>query len=365
MAIVDIKKQTNRVSKRKFNKTPKVPFTLKILISVITLITSVIALVNVLLQDTYISKKPSILINPLDINMSQNINTDIPIYELAQKTYLSDDDIQHFMDISNDMDAQIVSVTNNNQYKDICLTEFSLVVNNIEVNYSPYLEIERVETLEKEKNDLTLNLMSKGWKDIKNVIVEVIDEKGILNLEKYNKTIKNLRYGSENTLNYSFDEKDFYGSDEYIIKINVKYKDQILTSISEYLIYENGHLVVADGGGKGGLSDFIYGICIPTDGSSFTLTENIQENIGPGEILEMPVIFFPDRSCTFDYYIEFKVNNGGKEQTIRTDNTNSKFIISSLRDVKEYDCKNEEKILKNYKYVNLITYPYCKRYMNQ
>lgn len=157
----------------------------------------------------------------------------------------------------------------------------------------------------------------------------------------------------------------FFGSEIFYVNITVKYDENILATYDIYLQYENGELLVyPDACGAGG-SRCPYGICFSTDKNSFKCIENIKENIKAGEALELPVLLFPDRSCSFDYYIEFKVNNNGEEQTIRTKEKHSKYIISSLEDLDKYDYKNEDEILKEFNNVDLISYPYCKKYQEK
>ena len=352
----------NLVSNNNQNEKIKLSHLLGAIVSILTIISLTIAIVYNLQPKIFDRHKPSISTNPIDYYYSKNINVDTPVYELQSNEYMQEDEIEYMIDNIKDFDVQEVIITNNNPNTDISLTEFKLIVENIMVDYSPNVSLEIYRCVD---NKISFNLKNKGWKDINNLKIELSDTNNALDLTKYDKVIDNLEYGTSNTVQYEFDSNDFFGSEIFYVNITVKYDENILATYDIYLQYENGELLVyPDARGAGG-SRCPYGICFSTDKNNFTCIENIQENIKAGEALELPVLLFPDRSCSFDYYIEFKVDNNGEEQTIRTKEKHSKYIISSLEDLDKYDYKNEDEILKEFNNVDLISYPYCKKYQEK
>lgn len=307
-------------------------------------------------------KKPSISTNQINYHLSQNINVDKPIYELQNHEYIDKDNIEYYIDDFKNFNVEMINITNNNTNNDICITKFKLIIENIKVDYSPNLYLTSVESAE---NNISFQLFNKGWKDLNNVKIEIKDTKGFLNLEKYNITFDNFKYGTSKIFKYEFDEKDFYGSENYSLEVLVKYNEKVYETCNLSLTYYEGNLLVSSGDGRGGSSRLTYGICFPTNEDYFNLTENVQENITAGETLEMPVLFFPDRSCSFNYYIEFTVNNGEEKQIIQTEKQSLKYVVSSFADLTENDCKNETSILNNIENIGIITYPYCRKYQKK
>lgn len=95
-----------------------------------------------------------------------------------------------------------------------------------------------------------------------------------------------------------------------------------------------------------------------TNKLSFKFSQSIQEVITAGEALELPIFFFPNRSCEFDYWIEFEVSNGGTEQKIKTDLKHIKYSVNSFIDANIYDASKLEE-LKGWKEdVEFVSYPY-------
>lgn len=351
----------NLVSNNNQNEKIKLRHLLGAIVSILTIISLTIAIVYNLQPKIFDRQKPTISINKIDYFLSKNINVDTPIYELVSHEMINEDKMEYLIDNMRDFDVQEVIITNNNHNTDISLTEFKLVVENITVDYSPNISFEPDQM---EGNKISFIVHNKGWKDLNNVKIELQDQNNKLDLTKYSKIIDKLEYGTSKVIQFEFDSADFQDL-KTSVDVLLNYNENIFDRWGINLEYKNGELLVNPYGRGGGGNRLAYGICFPTDKKSYTCTENIQENIKVGEALELPVLLFPDRSCSFDYYVKFKVENNGKEQTIHTDKKHSKYIVSSLIDLDKYDYKNEDEILKEFNNVDLISYPYCKKYQEK
>lgn len=310
--------------------------------------------------------KPSIAINELDFYSSQNVNIDKPVFIKQTNTTIPPENKEYVIDWYPEYNVQEVLVTNNNSNNSIVLTNFKLVSQNIQVDYSP-----RIEANSKggeSKNTVYLYLYNKGWGDATNVNIMLKSHTGELNFSKYDKHLDVLKHAGYITIQFELDLRDFSYllSNEdiqyYAIDLEVscdELSDNYIYNTGYNIIVENGEIYVYLGGGGGG-NEVIYGIHIDTANSEFEFSQPILEEIKAGEVLQVPIFFYPNKSCEFDYYVEFTVQNGNKQQTIRSDVKHTKYRISSLMDTSIYDASNEA--IAHDQYVRIISFPYDKKF---
>ncbi len=258
-----------------------------------------------------------------------------------------------------------VKVTNSNSDHEITLDKFSVVVNNIEVDYTPFLDV----FIGGFENTVYLYLRNTGWSDVENFDVILKCDNENLNLSNYKVHVDCIESSYEYNTSIELDLSDFqyltqYGDKDYTVDAIVSNSNISLTTESECVLRVEDDSVYIPflGTGKGPGCN-AYGICIDTyDDASFEFSCYIQESIKTGECLEIPVFLFPNRSCSFDYYIEFEVGIDGKTEIIRSKTEKVEYIVNSYYD-RIIDKPDEaEDIIKNGSFypedVGLISYPF-------
>lgn len=316
--------------------------------------------------DDYVPPKPSIVLNEIDYANSQSIYQNQPLIIKQNETVVPANEKDYVIDSWDRLCNYYVQnalITNKNISNDIVLTKFNIYIENIVVDYSPILEVYTDCFYD---NTIKIDLLNKGWSDISTVDITLKDEKGILNFSKYNKYIDKLEYGTCDTIDIQLDMGNFkyltnYGDCEYPLYLEVRYgeSDDVLLYKTRCVVRVEGSEVCIPNTGWGyGPSQNAYGICVDTNKSSFKFSQPIQEVITAGEALELPVFFFPDRSCEFDYYIEFEVSNEGKNQKIKTDLKHVKYRVDSLADTSKFDASKLTELKAWKEEVAVVSYPY-------
>lgn len=314
----------------------------------------------------YLPSKPSIVLNEIDYMNSQSIYADKPLIIQQNGTVISVDEKEYIMDgwfgMSNYY-IQSALITNRNSSNDVVLTKFNLCAENIEIDYTPVLDA-YADCYG--NNEIQINLYNMGWSDISCIDIALKDEKGVLNFSKYSKCIDKLEYGTRDTVSIQLNMSDFeyltdYGDCEYPLNLEVRYResDDAFTYKTRCIIrVEGSEVFVPDTGYGKGASKNAYGICVDTNKYSFKFSQSIQELITADETLELPIFFFPDRSCEFDYYLEFEVSNDGTRQKIKTDLKHVKYIVNSFTDANRFDASKLEELKGWKEEVECVSYPY-------
>ena len=119
------------------------------------------------------------------------------------------------------------------------------------------------------------------------------------------------------------------------------------------------------GAGEG--SDLIYGIKVDTSKRKYSKSENISEIIGAGEILVLPICFYPDKACNMTFKVGFEIENKGKQQIVYSDPRQLEFYVSSCPEDNlnyEADTYMGEAIgdLSEVRADCLISYPYINKF---
>lgn len=128
-----------------------------------------------------------------------------------------------------------------------------------------------------------------------------------------------------------------------------------------YLIIENGRFYRPE---MGAGSESIYGIKINTDEETYSCEFNISESIEAKNRLEMPICFFPDKSCSFKFRVTFEViyNSNNQKKDISTDWAYLEFEVPStganaVFDAEEFDVNELEDSLITSPGMVKVTYP--------
>lgn len=133
---------------------------------------------------------------------------------------------------------------------------------------------------------------------------------------------------------------------------------------SQYLSIDiyNGELLPM---GKGGPSDRMYGVCIDTSKSSFSYQDSIEEYIQPNETLTLPICFYPDKSCSMTFYVEFTAVYGNDEIVIQSDPVTLTFEVlnvdyTGIFDATQYSRYDLEKFVSDQIGECLVSYPFIE-----
>lgn len=137
----------------------------------------------------------------------------------------------------------------------VVLTRFNLCVENIEIDYTPILEVYADCN---ENNAIYIDLYNIGWSDISYIDITLKDEKSVLNFSKYSKRVDKLEYGTRDTVSIQLNMRDFeylidYGDCEYPLDLEVRYResDDVYTYNTSCVIRVEGSEVYIPGTGFG------------------------------------------------------------------------------------------------------------------
>ena len=370
--------QTNKQVKKKSLKESFENHPLIVSITAIGMILGVISTIILVIQGVreFSTPKPSIKINELDFLSAQNVNTDQPILVEQIDTIIPVEDkeyvIDHFSSENNKYNVQYILVTNMDDNNAITLTNFKLNVENIKVDFTPVISTEI--SYNNADNSFLLQISNKGWSDISNVKIRMMDKENKLDFSKYSTIINTIKYGTtcNKEININLNDFDFLKKEEgdYPICFEISYNEAQENNIIETnysLCIENSKVSINLNGltlpHTGGY--LAYGILIDTAKSDFTFNQSIQEVIDSGQVLELPFFFFPNRSCEFDYYFEFDVLNGNKKQTVCTDFKHVKYRVSSVVNLEQYDASHYDTSYFEMMNNCIISFPYTLVEMNK
>jgi len=262
----------------------------------------------------------------------------------------------------------MVTISNNNLNKEIILKKFKFVADNIVVDTTPYLDV----WCSRGNNDFLIEtaLINKGWgiasgielcfKDSNGYLERLFDEENLcVNVSK-------LESGECQVLNCielkSINRKvleemlNEYGEFDCCISVYAKSLEKDYEEIGYGILLRFTSQRIEQLDGKGVGADLVYGIIVDTDNNNFAFEAEINENIAAGDILELPICFFPDRTSSFSFHIVFEVFDGYKNYFIESNTYNINFCVDSY-EMKNYK-KNKEYISKDSCIFG--TYPYAQ-----
>jgi len=289
---------------------------------------------NVILENT--ENEDIIAIDSNNVTLSYAVATD----ERFKNVYVTDDfQYNNYTDLSDPnnkyyIENNCVTIMNisNQLDHEIKINKYRIIVNEIEQNLEPVISISLVSY-----SDIDVNVSNEGWSDIGRLKIKISDEKNLL-YEYYEEKdlvyeINGLKIGETKTihiLDKKFMKKNLDNlSDDLILYPIFNFtSDEI--SVSEKstgigLGYDGPYVLAC-----GDLGASVYGIEINTNHESYTNEYSINECIASGEIKDIPICFFPDKSCKMKFYVEFDIFNGYETIKIKSEPRYLEFKISSL-----------------------------------
>lgn len=286
--------------------------------------------------------------------------TDITYYE--DYTDLSEFKSEYYV---NNNCVTIMNISNHSDYE-IKINKFRVVADKIEQNLEPVITTSLVCG-----SSVDIEIANEGWSDIGNLKITILDKENLL-LEYYDKKdlfyeIPELKMGETKIL-HILDKSLMkkipdvpYDNPIHVLPIFVFDSDEISVSKEEMSIgICNEGPYVGDYGDSGAC---VYGIKINTDNAEYSEEFSINECVDAGDILDIPICFFPDKSCKMRFYVEFDIYNGFDTKTIKSEVRYLDFNISSLCsewsniDVSTLDLRN---VYQDEEYFKYITFPYNK-----
>ena len=186
-----------------------------------------------------------------------------------------------------------------------------------------------------------LLVANDGWGDVSNVNLsfksaggEVTDLDTIIAEENQTLQIPLLKAGETKEIRL-WSKADILQSDfEGMLKVKAACEFALGQSYGVRYPFESANIFVTKGefytagAGDGGLA--AYGLEIDTSKKSYKQQIKILEKIDGNSRLELPICFFPDKSCQCKVRIKLEVvGNNDKRHTVATDYAEVDFIISS------------------------------------
>lgn len=276
--------------------------------------------------------KDNININNLELNyatLSDDRFKNVYIGEytdlsIPKEKYYLENNCAFILNISNPTDHQIK------------INKFRIVAKNVVQICEPSFKV----FLCMYESGVGFVVTNDGWDDAYNIELIMDDKEQILsdffNNEDLNIKIPCLKIGE--SIHILFPSADKYiknpNENEYeYISINpvihIKLENEI-NSFKEFIpiyLYNDKILIDAIGGNDGFYG--VYGILINTNLGEYQKEFNVNETINAGEILDIPICFFPNKSVCMDFYIEFDIFNGYSEETASSDIKKVEFKVSS------------------------------------
>ncbi|EOS34996.1 hypothetical protein C804_01122 [Lachnospiraceae bacterium A4] len=392
-----MKKTKRKKSNLKLKKIIKL---ITVIASVMTIIVGVYTLVNTKTSDDYIQKNSGNgiiihgdgdnTINVVDnhrlkesstnkdsINTEYNANININNLKLDY-AILSDDRfknvyIKDYTDLSEDKEKYyfeencvfILNISNPTDHE-VKVNKFSIVANNIIPISQPYISVSLCTDYEK----IFLTVCNHGWSNAYNIELLIKDTENILskyfNAEDLIVRIPKLQASDSITVEFLDNNKVIKFPDisenEYItirpfceVKIDEIVQDS--QNLCQVYLYNNKTEIDAIGGNEGFYG--VYGIMINANLNKDRIEYYVNEIIPPGKILDIPICFFPNKSCNMEFYTEFNIFNGFDEKIISSEVRNVQFKISSINshyiniDNKTFDLQHISGIENDY----YISYP--------
>lgn len=254
----------------------------------------------------------------------------------------------------------IVNISNPTDHE-IKLNKFRIIAENISPDLQP-----KITTFLDSGSAVDLEILNEGWVDINNIKIEITDKDKILS-QFYNEAdlvyeIPQIKVGETKDLHILDKElmikiPNNSIDDAIIINPIINFTSDEITitkNVEQIHIYNEG-IFVGDYGASGAC---VYGIAINTDQNTFIKEFNINESINSNNILDVPLCFFPDKSCSFDFYVEFDIFDGINIETIKSEIKHLYFDISSV--YSKWINIDENIVNLQDEYCDYITYPYKK-----
>lgn len=268
-------------------------------------------------------RKASVLIEPVSaMYVKKNQITSNDIYPL----------FENFIDINEENDCfqyceTLIAITNPYD-TEIVLDKIIFSANNIKIDKRPCFYFE---FYKESDTGLPVHVYNVGFGNSTEITLKLIDKEGKLSeyikREALNVTIPPLE-ASKDVYIELLNNKDVIKEALNPIVFETEFivdNEDILLLDENLLCFQLEGKKLTLVGGLGADGGNIYGIRIDTNKQSYKREETVKEFIKPSETLMIPICFFPDKSCTLDFEIEFEVIKEGKKTSIKTGNVSYHF----------------------------------------
>lgn len=279
---------------------------------------------------------------------------------------LSSDDKMYYVD--NNCCTRLLA--DNNSDTEYEITKLSFYAENIRRDFEPYFTSWLVNrTVSEEEHYVTLELWNDGWGDAHNIKMCVKDESSVLydyldttNLQweieqaEAGENISMRIWDNSMLLKYPDDSVIFDDCELEIVS-----KEKKITIPMDFFYIDSNGIWAQDVGAP---STSIYGIAVDSSIESFEFSEDISEFIAPNGIIDIPICFFPDMSCSMDFYIELEIFDGKEFFSVKTDVKNIYFRVSHgakniNKNIELADAASQNPYLDLYS--TFMTFPYDRK----
>ena len=276
--------------------------------------------------------KSNININSLKLNyatLSDDRFKNVYIEEytdlsISKEKYYLEENCAFILNISNPTDHQIK------------INKFRIVANNIVQIREPSFDV----FLCMYGSGVEFYVTNNGWDDAHDIDLIIDDKDQILskyfNKEDLNIKITSLKAGESidvffpnvNKYIISPNKSEYeYISINPVIQIKTDSKENIFDKFLPIYLY-NEKIIIDEIGGNEGFHG-VYGITVNSNLNTFQKEFDVNESINIGEILDIPICFFPNKSSSMDFHVEFDIFNGTSEETVSSDIKKLEFNIPS------------------------------------
>lgn len=251
---------------------------------------------------------------------------------IGDYTDLSNSKVKYYLE---DNCAFILNISNPTEHQ-IKINRFRIVANNIIQICEPSFDI----FLCMFESGVEFVVTNNGWRNAYNIELMITDKDQML-LKYFNKEdlyikIPSLKIGE--SIPVFFPKVDKYikvpneNDYEYIsIRPVIQVRtDSMIDNFEEFIpIYLYNDKIVIDAiGGNDGFYG-VYGIVVNSNLNAFMKEFNVNDTVEVGEILDIPICFFPNKSSSMEFHVEFDIFNGKNEETISSDIRKMEFNIPS------------------------------------
>lgn len=252
-----------------------------------------------------------------------NLNRAYGFFALLES--ISHDPLHDFFGVYNEFEQFGINLvaTNRGNYN-IIITELTSRITNIEqINEPLILAVARKDVLNHTRgHEIVARVANHGWADAENVVISIIDNSGQLKNLIYNYPLSlNVgRMGSAEHVteillsNHMFVQQNIPNEGIYVSLDGVLSYIDVFGNHHEQKIYIEEFFLAPDGirppftNGHGGGRFEYFGIFIDANQENVTFTRNTDVHLRPGELVDLPIRLFTNRSASFDLEVEITVN---------------------------------------------------------
>ena len=231
--------------------------------------------------------------------------------------------------------AFILNISNPTDHQ-IKINKFRIVTNNINQVTDPFFGL----YLTTSDSGVGFLVSNEGWGNAYNIELTIDDNDHVL-AQYYNQEdllikISELKFGETVWVPFpgvdKLIKKPNIDNYEYIsiypfIQIEINDKIESFQNFIPIYLYNDKVLIDAIGGNDGFYG--VYGIMIDSNLNMYQKEFNVNETIDKGEILDIPICFFPNKSSYMDFHVEFDIFNGSSEETVSSEIKRIEFNVSS------------------------------------